>query len=127
MMCCFLEPNGPWWLTLAVFDLFALVCLVSFILYRHFEHRDAINRRTVEAYAQARTRFMDAAEQYWRNRHPDVRAAVAEMVLLGNESIQAFQRAQTVIPDFEPDGNWNATLLWVQQKAGLLRLPGSGP
>lgn len=122
VVCCAMESNGPWWLGLAAFDLFVLVCLVCFILIRHFNARDARIRVVLDECLDARHKLMMTAKRYQRGRTPDIRVAITEMVFLGQESLQAFQRAQAVVPELEPDADWTNTLLWVKSKARLLDL-----
>jgi AcrR family transcriptional regulator len=107
---------------LAAFDLFVLVCLVCFILYRYFEARDARIKAVHEDYLGARYKLMMAAKGYQVGRVPDIRAAIEEMVLLGQASLQAFEKAKALLPDLEPDGDWTNTLLWVKSKARLIGL-----
>ena len=121
VVCSTTGAAGPWWATLAVLDLFVLVLVVSFILIRHFDRRDARLRSAWQRYAEARERFMRAAWHYQAGGIRDIRSALTQLVMLGADSLAAFDEFHAAHPDAQTlaDADWINTLMWVQSKARL--------
>lgn len=119
--CCLVASSGPRWLTLAAFDLFVVVCIVIFIVWRHLEYRNRMIDQMLFSFLEARHRFMAHVEWYQRHRHADVLAAVTTLVVLGQASLQLFQELQACDPSVAPDGEWSNALLWAEGKYRLLQ------
>jgi len=120
VVCCLAEPAGPWWLTLAAFDLFVIVCLVCFLLVRYFDARDARIRPLVEAADATRVAFMACAGWQRQAHHyfGHIPEDVPELVFLGDASLRAFVQLKDVWPQAHPDPEWLDMLGWVERMAG---------
>lgn len=124
-ICCAADASGPWWLTLAAFDLFVLVCLVCWVLLRHFDARDARIDAAWRTAAEARGRFMDLLEQ-WQAGPGAADVLFTQLVFRATASLNAFEAAVAATPAHlpapEPDADWLNGIRWVEFQAKRRRL-----
>jgi len=119
-VCCAADASGPWWLPLAAFDLFVIVCLVCFVLIRYFNARDARTDAAWRAATEARGRFMETLAEWQVGRY-SADALFTVLVLRATASLNAYRAAVAATPKHlpvpEPDADWLNGLRWVEMKA----------